>query len=322
MINLFEAYSKFFNSGSIEEMKSNLISCDSDSGWLYSAQSMHEEYVNAVKLYATYLDEFGIDARFSRGINAGKNIRDILISSEPYVRLTVGVQDIDSLVDAMMNPVNVPIQEFNADKTFFDGKLHFEIDEPVDMSSFLRDVASQFVFGIMLSDMLIISQLKSRYILSGQIMQAAMYSLIGTDICRKLCVDAIRSGISIGDWCTSFDGIWFDVSGQLSDGFVTIFNPQNPKKVSCISTLYSGKYFTTNMVVFKELYEGGFLGSIRFVDKVVPVQTYVSGKPANVVNKQLNVPVFYDNDNEVLVSDFTSPDYIYNEVFYTDVGRI
>ena len=94
-----------------------------------------------------------------------------------------------------------------------------------------------------LQDLTIIDTLKRKYILTHTIAQAVLFANIGEDWIKSMLVDMYRFNMCACEWCSLFDGIWFNVEHQLEDGFITLLNPESPQKVVCVSTLYNGDYF-------------------------------------------------------------------------------
>lgn len=327
MKNVFESYNSFFNNGNLKGLSSDLQSAGSEVDSVLCCEPMTQQYIDTINVMAAYMSEYKFSSKFTTSLVKDSDAHEALRQSPPFMRLTFNEKNIMDIVEDLMKPNEFPkINMFEAtgedDVAYFDGEFHVPEFNNDELKNILRDAVCVYMFGMPISNLSILPQLKRLYILSGQVMQAVMYISIGTDICNQLCIDAEKYGITIQEWCSRFDNIWFDVSNQVADGFITVFNPTKLQKLICVSTLYIGKYFITNMSVFQQLYEKDTLHTIRFADKEVPVLSMVNGKPAGTTNRIVNVPVYYDGDEELLVSDLIDANYVYNELFINDIGRV
>ena len=179
-----------------------------------------------------------------------------------------------------------------------------------------------YLIGFPISDITSLKKLSYAYSRSGTIMEAVVFESLCEEWFQNIITDLALYGMTVQEWCGRFDGTWMDVTKQLADGFISICDPTNPKRVICISTMYPGEYFITNMLILKNIYETGYLSTVRFVDKKVPVQLVSKNKNEKVIeNRVIKVPVFTDESGEeALLSDLVSDDYVYHEIFWRNIG--
>lgn len=321
MNNLFDAYHDFFDTGDMDKLISSLNSLGHSTDRLRSERKWSIDEVDCIKILALYIEKVGFEYK-SKVPSIPGDFYNSIKTSKTYARLTIGNTTISEIKETLLNDYNFNNIEVNSDVVRFDGKFHFNNIDISRFDEYLTAAIHLYLFGLPIDDLEIINKLKNKYITTGMVMQAVMYSEIGSELCDSICNLVNDFYVTVNDWCYRFDGVLFDVSNQICDGFVSIFNPENPTKVICVSTLYFGKYFITNMNAFKELYESDLLSTVRFTNKSVKVQSVVNGKLGDIRERIVEVPVFSDDGEEFLVSDFVNDNYVYNELFLNDVGRI
>jgi len=323
MKSVFEVYHAFFLDGDKDKLMQNLTECGSDVTGLVGVYKWTPSEASAIRVIAAYINTYGYECVGSNPYVKG-DMYTALRTAPPFLRLTLGKTTVEEIKNALISGDNFNNIKYVTGEScsYFDGEFVLSDVQESKFDEYLTAAIQTYLYGMPISDYSIITDIKNKYITSGNMMEAVMYLIIGTELCNKICNDASDFNMTIEDWCVCFDNTWFDVSHQISDGFITMYNPIKPGKVTCVSTLYQGKYFTTVMNVFQFLYENDFLGTVRFVNKSVPVMSMVNGKPGDVTNRVVEVPVYYEEDEENLVSDIFDENYIYNELFICDVGRI
>lgn len=320
-MNLFTVYHEFFNEQDAEKLIKELNELNVDHDWTDNLVMMSNEYIDSVKLLASYLTTEGFSLKYKNGAKAGSYIYDDIVKSQPFLRLAFSETAINSIVDSLVEG-DLPTMEFMHSKCLFDGKLRLSISKPENIRDFVYDGFMTFLIGFPLRSYEAYEQIKLSYILSSSMSPAILYENIGKPWLNQVLVDMYRFGMDAATWCMLFDGTWFDLSNQIGDSFISMFNPKKATEVTCISQLYIGDYFVTNMLTFKHLYEEDLLDTIKFTDRKVNVQSMdKTGKLGDIKQKTLRVPVYYEDGEEYLVSDLISEDFVYNEVFSHDIGK-
>lgn len=330
MKNLFNIYHEFFNDGDVEKFANSLNGIGQDGEKFRKVEVLSEERINLTKAVYVYLLKYGFGYEFSEPTALYKgSVWSYLVNGPTHQGLTVATKEMENLVDFLSIPNNfapfIYVDSVDNGRIYYDGSFHItdKISE-VEIVAVIRDAVGMLFYKLPMTDFNIRTKLLPKYATTGRMMQAVMYSSIGTELCDSICIDAIRHNTLISEWCMNYDTCWFDVTNQIDDGFVTMFREDSKTMVTCISTLYLGNFFITNMNAFKTLYENDLLSTIRFITRDVPVKLVKAGNAGDskISNMPLTVPVFYDNDTECLVSDLVSENYIYHEVYKYNVGDV
>lgn len=321
MNNMFDAYHQYFTTGDMNNLIESLKSSGNSTDNLTLEKMWTNDEIECIKILAMYINNVGFSYEGRNPYIRG-DFHTSLKSSPTYLRLTIGDTTVNDIKQSLISDSNFNNIELGNDFVRFDGKFYFGNIDKSKFDEYLTAAIHLYLFGLPIDDLEIINKLKNKYITTGMIMQSVMYSEIGTELCNKICSLVHKFNMTVEDWCYNFDGVWFDISNQISDGFISIFNPDSASKVVCVSTLYLGKYFITNMNAFTELYERDLLSTIRFANRNVRVQSVVNGKLGDIKERLVEVPIFVEDGDDYLVSDLVNEDYVYNELVLNDVGRL
>lgn len=321
MNNMFDAYHQYYTTGDMNNLIESLKSLGNSTEHLTLEKMWTQDEIDCIKVLALYINNIGFSYEGKNPFIRG-DFHTSLKSVPAYVRLTIGETTVNDIKQSLISDINFNNVEVGSEFVRFDGKFYFGNIDKSKFDEYLTAAVHLYLFGLPFNNLDIILKLKNKYMTTGMIMQSVMYTEIGTELCNKICSAVYNFNTTVEDWCHTFDGVWFDVSNQVSDGFVSIFNPESASKVVCVSTLYLGKYFITNMNAFKELYEMDLLSTIRFANRNVKVQSVVNGKLGDIKERLVEVPIFVEDGEDYLVSDLVNEDYVYNELVLNDVGRL
>lgn len=315
MNNIVQIYNDFYMKGDIESFINSLDAISVDTSVFKNRQSITEKQLNAINCIVSYLEIYGLDIQTSDG----RYLTDLVSNERSELRFVITQDLIDVMLSEMSDSKSFPAMKFGCNTTQFNERFMFEIyEEEFKSENIMYKSLMTYIIGFPADSMESIAKLKSEFVSLDGMTEAVGFVNIGEDWFNNILIQMYNFGVSFMDWCTWFDGMWFDISNQLSSGFVTL--PRESSSgvdfVVCISTLYIGEYFICSYRMFTVLYNNDFLSTIRFADKEVCVEH----EDGSVTSKVVLVPIYFDGNEEHLVSEIVDKNFVYAHNALRDVG--
>lgn len=315
MNNIIEIYNDFYMSGDVEKFNDSLKEIGVDSPLGTDFKKLEEKVIRAINCIVTYLDNYGLDIELANG----GYLTDMISKERSELRFAIDDNMVDMMLDMMLSKDSFPNIKFGCSVTQFNEEFMFEVTEQdISKKDLMFKALMTFIIGFPIESVEDLTLLRNAYIGTNGLVQAIGFISLRQDWFNRLLRCMASYGMSFMNWCIWFDGSWFDIRNQISSGFVTL--PKdiggNVSFVVCVSTLYLGEYFICSYRMFTVMYNNNLLGTIRFVDKEVPVEN----EDGSVINKVVLVPVYYKDTEEHLVSEIADKHYVYSYNALRDVG--